>query len=375
MIEVDLNIRVLPKNHEIFYARPGDHYRFYDDFVEQNAIFLDLPGLDVEQLYKSNSDEETIAQIHRARELKDWLGSTREKPRPSDDIKDYLRRGETAGIAQVKAAVDGYFRRAKKGDLVVTTPSAYSKLAYIGELTGQAGKAADVFVERAYGREPLPGRRVRWLASIEKRLLQGQVLEISQKPNIFVTLPRSARPELYNMVYRGYTFEDEYTVRFDVTEDQFTTRDDLRIQLLFNYVAVNTRALSADGDGKFVKLSKSAFVDAEEYTPDLKVEVSSPGFLSIFSSKITPLVAAALFVIAVDVGPSALQAAKEDRIRIGNSQAPADDPCVADVQRQAIEQIILSGDDGWPEACEKAKQAAEKNGLRGPAKLKNSDAK
>lgn len=91
--------------------------------------------------------------------------------------------------------------------------------------------------------------------------------------------------------------------------------------------------------------------------------------MNIYSSKITPLVAAVLFALAVNYGPDAFSAAEAGLIRIGNSQAPADDACVADIQAQALAQIKLSGAIGWAEACDKARQAAGRTGIKGPAKV------
>jgi signal peptidase I len=370
MIEVDLNTRILPRDHEIFFARPGSGYRLYADFVAESAVFVDLPGLELVPGLPFSQQEFINRKIHRARALREWHRWGRDTPRPSADLRDYPSGVGDAGVAQHRSALLGYFERAKKGDLVLVSPAAYSFPAYIGEFVGEPSEIVSFRVPRFYENDLLQGRQVRWLGTILKRFLSQTILDIVSKPNIFVTLPRSVRRDLYELVYNGFTFAGDFSIRFDVTAQDFTAYDDLLIQQFVNYVAVNTLALSQDGDGVVRSLRDAVFRDAGAFTPELRAEVSSPGFLNLYSSQITPLVVAALFAIALTVGPTAFQAAQNDMVRIGNSQAPADDACVADVHRQALNQIRLSGAHGWAEACEKAREAARRTGVQGPARVR-----
>jgi hypothetical protein len=370
MIEVDLNVRVLPRNHEVFYARPGTDYKFYHDFIQEKAIFLDLPSLMLGDEKLIIEEQDLNWRLKRSLAIKKWRSRNREGDAPSRKPGDYFNDEKPEGGSQLRAAIEAYFSKAKKGDLVIITPSAYSSLAYIGEFTAGPNAVHEFRVDRVYGNEPLPGRKVRWKGTIEKRFLDAQVLEISQKPNIIVTLPRSKHRYIYDLVYNGYTFEDDFIVRFDVTEDRFTSHDDMLMQAFLNYVALSTKNFAEKSKPDKRSFHEAAFIDSGSYTPDLKVEVSSPGFLSVLSSKITPLVASVLFVIAVDVGVDALQAAEEGKIRIGNSQAPADDACVADVEAQAMNAIKLSGEANWPAICEAARQLKHRNGIKGPSNLR-----
>ena len=370
MITVDLDTKILPQNHEVFFARAGDGYRLYPEFVAEEAVFADLPGLGLTPGVAFADQDKLNQRLHRSRALRNWHVSQKNEPRPSDDLNDYPAGAGDGGISQLRGALSGFFERAKKGDLVVITPYKFSDLAYVGEFTGGPQDIESFTVPRLYGDDELQGRRVKWRLSVVKRYLDDEILNISAKPNIFVTLPRSVRRALYEEVYDGFTFDGDFSIRFDVTQEIIKSYDDLLIQSFVNFVAVNTRALD-DGTGEnFVAFKDAAFVDAGDYTPELRVEVSSPGFINLYSPKITPLVVAALFALALTVGEDAFSAAKKDMIRIGNSQSAADDACVAEVQKQALNQIKLSGADGWAEACERARQAAIRTGIRGPAKVK-----
>jgi hypothetical protein len=83
----------------------------------------------------------------------------------------------------------------------------------------------------------------------------------------------------------------------------------------------------------------------------------------------TPLIAAALLALAVQVGNNAAQAAQDGMVVIGNSKAPAGDQCTALVAEKVLKQLKLLGLLEWPEACEMARIAAEKTGVTGPVTI------
>jgi hypothetical protein len=108
---------------------------------------------------------------------------------------------------------------------------------------------------------------------------------------------------------------------------------------------------------------KEGAFSAEGLAPDLYTNVNSPGGLSLKSTVITPIIIAVMLALAVDVGPEAFAAARDGNVIFGNSLAPADDPCSAEVQKQVVSQLTLLGYDRWSEACVFARAAAERTGI------------
>ena len=46
-IEVDLRTRMIPKDDQVFLARPGRQYRLYAAFVAEKEVGPELPGLEI----------------------------------------------------------------------------------------------------------------------------------------------------------------------------------------------------------------------------------------------------------------------------------------------------------------------------------------
>lgn len=235
-------------------------------------------------------------------------------------------------------------------------------------LTNSATDYPTLAVPRIYGPDLLTGRHVKWLANVQKRFLDPIILDIVARPNAFVSLPRSVRRGLYDLVYPSYIADGEFVARFNVTDEKFSSYDELLLQTFVNFIASNTKAINEDSTVK--GFEQAAFADAGEYSPHLRTDISSPGFFSLSSLRTTPLVVAALLTAAVEIGPTAVQAVENGTFRIGNTAGPPDDPCVADVQQQATLQIQLLGLDRWAEACEKAKRASDGTGLKMPTRVR-----
>ncbi len=207
------------------------------------------------------------------------------------------------------------------------------------------------------------GRRVRWLAGIEKRRLPGAILDTIIRPGAFFLLAKSLRPTIYEEAYGSFVDLSAagYSSRFIVSEDRFTTESDFRIQAFFNVVASNLKAIQS---GTHIKEPyQAAFDELGPFAPELKTNINSPGSLTLVSKHITPLVAAALFALAATIGVEAFEA--RDTIVIGNSKAPPDDPCTAQVAANAMTQLGLLGLLDWPKACEMARLAITESGMTG----------
>lgn len=370
MAFVDLYARIIPKNHNVFFVRPGKDYHLYMQIVQKSTILADLPQLDLEPGVPFAAQPMLLNKLHRSRAIRKWYRERSEDrgDYPSLDLSKYPDKIQDLGISQLRAVVERYFSTSHKGDLVVVVPGSFISDAYIGELAGNPSDITVLKFDHLYDGLPLYGRKVNWLARCPKKTLDNAILEIVAKPNAFVLLPEGVRRNIYRLAYPGFVHGDETNARFDVTKEEFTSYDDFVIQAFFNFVASNTRAVTL---GEPVdKFNVAAFRDASEFTPDLSTDVSSPGFLNLSSLRYAPLVAAALYAVAVNIGPSAQPMAEAGKLRIGNSLASPDDQCVAEVEKLAVAQLVLLGADGWAEACEKAIRASERNGLKGPARVK-----
>jgi hypothetical protein len=261
--------------------------------------------------------------------------------------------------------LSGYFEKLKRGDLVVVPPSAFSRETYIGEVVSEPTKYESVTAPQFYGNDALPGRRVRWLAQIEKRKLPSEILDALEHPTSIYLLARSQRPAIYAAAFGTYVDasrpDSEFIARFSIAEDGFTTETDLRLQAFFNFVAANY--LAAETNGSVKRLIDVLFQELGDAAPELRTNVNSPGHVDLVAKSIVPLVAAALFALAVNVGRSAPEAAEANKIVIGNSKAGPDDECTALVRAATLTQLKMLRLSEWPQACELAKLVAEQAGV------------
>ncbi|MCJ2087789.1 hypothetical protein MKK88_17640 [Methylobacterium sp. E-005] len=370
MPTIDLQAKIIPPTQNVWFVRPGKDYKLYQAFINYNMILADLPSLDLRSGVTLAQQPQLINRIHRSRAIRKWYRGDREDSFPSRNLNAYPDTVRDGGISQLNSVVERYFSEARRDDIVLVIPGAYTSDAYVGALTEDPQEIVSLSLEYMYSSEPLQGRRVEWLGKTAKKTLANPILEIAAKPNAFVRLGPELRRDIYELAYPGFVWGDDTNARFNVTSSEYTSYDDFLIQGFFNFVSSNTRAIAEGNPHNVQGFRLAAFERAGEYTPDLKTDINSPGYLNLSSTKVVPLVVAALFVAAVEIGPSAQPAAEAGTLRIGNSLAAADDACVAEVERLALQQLILLGADGWAEACEKARHSADRNGLRGPARVR-----
>lgn len=371
MIEIDLNARVLPDEHNVFVVRPGSSYGLFPEITQQGVLILELPGLGLESGQRPN-DDDLRRRVNRSRALRAWYGGTLdEKEKPNPDLSTYSATDGGASAAQLISLVRTYFERMRPGDLVIVPPKSYMDDAWIGEITSEPYAIEPVKIGRLFGDEVLSGRAVRWITRLPKRDLPYDILDALQKPNAAFLVERSLRGRFYKIAYGNYSISDFYSARFEVTEADFDTVDDVVLQAFFNFVAANTKAVLEPNaaDSPILGFAAAAFKNSGDYIPKLQINVNSPGDISLVSRLITPLVASVLFLLAVDVGPSARAEAQNGTLILRNSKAADNDPCTAKVFESSMEILKLLGLDEWPEACQRAQEVAKKTGLRSPARV------
>lgn len=250
-------------------------------------------------------------------------------------------------------------------------PSAFDGEAVVAELTSDAEDIGYIQVDR-YGDFEIPTRAFKRLGSIKKRSLPTKAYEFATTPTAFVLIGRSDRRRLYEVAYGSYSQQGNFISQFEVTGQSFNVVDDLRLSLFFNTVAANTKFIVGDGENQTVSPIEAVNIDLGDFAPELASNINSPGYLSLLSQYISPLVAAALWNVAIFVGPEAVALAAEDKITIGNSVAGDDDPCTVEVSKAALTQLKIFGVEGWTAMCELALRAHNDTGVIAVPQVRDS---
>jgi hypothetical protein len=369
-INVDLNTKIIPEGRNVFIARPGKGYRLYQQFFENNLIGPELPGIDLERGKTLSEQSHMDLRMKKTAEVRRWIKDNKPDGRvPVDDIHAYQNAPAPRGAVQFNIMLEAYFETANAGDILIIPPSAFGKQTIVAELTGAPSDIVPFQYPRLYGNFAIPTRRFTPLAYVEKRSLPSRVLDIIAKPNGIVLLGESERDFFYKRAYGSYVRHDNMYARFDVTSEEYSTIDDALILAFFNFVAANTKSITLENTGLSVALLDAMLADLGEYAPSLKTNINSPGSLDLISKSIIPLVASAMLVLAVQVGPDAVSAAEQGMIVLGNSGADPNDPCTALVHESVQTQLQLLGLDNWSRACEIAKRAVEETGLSSSATI------
>jgi hypothetical protein len=275
-------------------------------------------------------------------------------------------------IGNLRSILYNYFDELKLNDLIIVPPSSYGHAAHIGEMASGPSDYVDLEVPLYFGTDPLTARKVRWLAEITKRKLATEILDALERPVAIYPLVKRLRAPIYDAAFGTYYdlsgSEQDYSARFNVSAAHFSTDIDFRLQAFFNAVASNLKAI--DEGRELSSPHVAAFEEPGDYAALLKSNVNSPGSLTLFAKRMTPVVAAALFTLAVEVGPDAASLAADQQIVIGNSKAPAGDQCTAMVGKSVLDQLVMLGLDKWPQACDLARTASQASGATTSVKVK-----
>lgn len=186
-----------------------------------------------------------------------------------------------------------------------------------------------------------------------------------------MAIERSLREEILRAAFDQYSIGDTYSARLKTTQSDFSTLDDYQIQTFINYVSGVLVAVDAGAVGGKIDLPTALKLlsDRRDLVPELTSNINSPGDLRLFSIQIGPLVAVALFAIALAAPPGA----KPDDIHVSNSAVAGGDPCALMVQERAMNAIKMMDLDTWNMVCEGARSANEHTGVATSIRVVPSD--
>ena len=125
----------------------------------RSLVFPELPLLDLIPGVAFSDQPELGRKVRRSKAYRTWHNSGKTDAKSSLELASYSNNEDGLSIAQLTATLSGYFDRAKKGDLVVVPPKAYSQDCLIGEFVSDPTIIRRFNVER-YGDDYLTGRDV-----------------------------------------------------------------------------------------------------------------------------------------------------------------------------------------------------------------------
>lgn len=359
---VDLGTTILPSDHINWKLFPGEGYKFLQIMLETGAVFLDVRNLDrLGNDPREWNDQRLLNLISKDR----WGRQNQDRKRKTTRR---ISQADQLNLTLVK----GLFQSAKKGDLVLVPHPGSTGAISIGKLVDQPGRvisfeATDDGVTSTY-----TGRRVRWISTWSKREAPTALVELLQTPVAFFNLGDTAGQKIYTNAFGSFVYDGLSVASFFTSKDFFTSRDN---RLLSSWIEL-TEVLSASVDrpeaAKAVRDQDihdliDAFVIAEADRVDLAININSPGSIVMRAVAQTPLVALALYPMAV-AGVSHAQAT--NATITASVVGDADDACIGQVS-ESVRQILRNmGEQKWRRACQLARAAAEEATVRSQSRLR-----
>lgn len=374
-IHLDLNVKVITPQSEVFVVFPGDEHIFYNEFLSQNAVFLDFPFLNLAAEKLSFKAPELLEKIVLSRKLRHWHLTGRDAAKePSRTLGKYSNYKWTRNRAAYRASLIGLFGEAKAGDLVVVPGPGYWSNVLIGELIEPPNKKFSIELSSRYPNEKIPARRVRWRAQKRKGHFSEELIKRLQLPNPVVILERSLRSEIYDLAFGAYTLGELFSSRLEVGTFEFTTLDDFWTQRLLTYLSAMLATMNNANAEKFFE---SDFEEAlklafdESWIAEAAININSPGSIRLYSQKIAPLFIAAILALT-SLPPDHVFGAEINTINSENKFS-ATDKCDAKIDEAVRQAINMMGYTQWQKLCREATNVRNRTGLAGPSKAEITD--
>jgi hypothetical protein len=359
VIEIDIATRIVGDDEDMFVVRPGASFSLYDDFQREDAVFLDFPDLPFPLDQKPRPTTLTREIVTRSIAIRD--GYLNKKPAETNRDQEYYK-GRATGrrVGAYVGAIQRLYYELPVGTVIVIPGKTYIDDVAFAEITGPAERRE---AAKAYPGEKMIVRPVKWLAKKQKASLSPELRGTLGQPTPVMHIPRSLRGEILKASFKQYVFKGVNSAKFFTTAEDFSTIDDLNIQLFNNYIAglmAADEAVVADGKTLTITESLRYLRDRRDLVPELDQSISSPGFQRIYSSHIAPLVIGALMTAAL-ADPTIAQTTE---FRVKNSAMAAQDQCAIQVEERVRGSMRLAHFDEFLEMCAALKQTKKDTGLK-----------
>ena len=358
IIEIDIATRIVGEDEDMYVIRPGASYSLYDDFLDEKVVFLDFPDLPFSLEQKPKTTDIVREIVTRSMAIRDWhLGLSEDEP--SRDQADYKGAAVNRRVGGYIGAIQRLYYELPIGTvLLIPSKRDIGDVIFV-ELTGPTERRE---AAKAYPDEQMMVRPIRELARKQKATLSPELRAALGQPTPVMQVGRSLRDEIAKIAFKQYVFKDLKSTKFTTSKADFSTLDDLNIQMFTNYVAGLLAALEQkpELDTALSLVEAIQFLRARrDLVPELDQNISSPGFQRIYNDHIAPLVIGALMAVAL----SGSAVGQSTEIRVKNSAMLKDDPCAVQVEEKVRGSMRLAHFDEFKRMCEALKETQAETGL------------
>lgn len=329
-MKFDIAAKLVLPSQRAFVVHAGRARVNYDEFVENEIVFLETPYLHLESsILKSKSNLRRA--IRRSVAWKDHAETTGSQA-PSQFLKDYADGTfQESSLQTLSGSVARLYGQAKKGDLVVVPgrdvyDGLHRPVIRFGEIASDFS-ASDIYNGQRLASQKVPFRRVRWLNVVPRKEISIRLEKRIGKPPAVrgIKIDRDS-DELLRHAYDSYIFEGNSSSvvvadKYDATDFVILNRSSDLIAFL-----VSAHAVLSQNNG-----TPPIINDIEAFTArhfgdarieNIEVDFASPGHWRIFGASVSlaAFVALGVAVLSSDVPADVLASGVE----VTNSVSPND---------------------------------------------------
>lgn len=348
----------------------------FEQVREHQAIGPDLPMLDLDLRNGLEGDPNVEAKIKRARAFSDWLRRPQKArgDRPSQSVDDYRTAKRIRGYPQIDGIVRSYFQGLNAGDvLVIPNPSIFGD-AIIAELLPVGNAVVKIPGTRRFEGFEFDGRRFGHFKTVKMTDLPSSVIDIAKAPTGLGEIrERVVKRRIFELGYDDFVLDNEFVSRIFTTKRDFTSFDGNVLNALVTMVAENVDRLEADGaEAHLLGLVQAAFEQLDHDDLQVKIDISSPGFLAVFDRSVVPLVIGVVLSVLISVEFDATAFAEDTVVEVTNSRAAeVADACSQEVGRltESMLKLLSTAEEEFQRTCGLLREAHENTGARTKVKV------
>lgn len=281
VVVVDPAVRIIAEDNQIFVLHPGQQKKFMQDFVESNAVFLDVPGISFAAPPLA-ADDTVQKKLRMSRQIRAWRNrNSPEADAPSRNLDDYKAGGQIESLRFLNEVEDLY-ADAKAGDLIIIPGKGYGRTVFFGEFLNDFDPDFVVYPPRYKG-EAVPARKVHWIKQgVAKGDLSNKLIKLLQNRQAIIRVSApDMRHEVYERAYGDYVWGETSGNLVKVSADDVDLRDLTKAADLTNYFAAQFIALRKGELAAFLDLPFEEAIESyydKSYFGGVSVEIHSPGF-------------------------------------------------------------------------------------------------
>jgi hypothetical protein len=376
--KVDLKTKIISSDADVYLARAGKQGHLFEQVLAQKAIGPDLPNLALDLTNGLKKEKQLVAKINRARKLSRWIQASKSSrgDQPPTNLSDYDNEKKRSGHAQIEGVVRTYFQDMKAGDvLVIPNPALFGE-AILAEVLPLEPHAQVIDGAKRYEGFQFQGRKFGHFTKVRMMDLPRAVVEIARSPTALAKIGSVAvKKRIFEMCYTDYALDDIFSSQILTTKPEFRPFDANVLNAFVKMVAQNVELLQTEGESAKLKgLVEAAFV-AEGDGPSVKININSPGHLSIIDRSIIPLVTGVALNVLVSLGgDGAAIAQNEITVDVTNSRIEeALDVCSVEVGRLTQSMLRFMPEDDFQQACDLLRRTHETTGAESSVSVEKEE--